>query len=95
LNWSCGGINKYPAMKICQNMWEWWKLPTVLELGNLCYDSTSCSKARTAISLVAYSQYWSSTEYNNYYARMLYMGDGNVAIYVKDIEIPYVVCVHD
>jgi hypothetical protein len=30
LNWSCGGINKYPALKICQSMWTGWRLPTIL-----------------------------------------------------------------
>jgi hypothetical protein len=79
-------------MKICQKMWNGWRLPTIFELGNLCYDSTSCSNARTAISLGSY--YRSSTEFSRSIARILSMSSGNVQTEAKSV-VTHVVCVHD
>jgi hypothetical protein len=96
LNWSCGGINKYPAMKICQKMWAGWRLPTVFELGDICYDSNtngSCATVRTKLSLES-DRYWSSTENSTNNARTLGMGNSTADYYSK-VSLLYVVCVHD
>jgi hypothetical protein len=87
-------------MKICEKMWTWRRLPTIFELWGrqsditgICYDSTSCSNAISALSLKP-NFYLSSTEGNDYIARQLNMFYGYADGYGKN-DVFYVVCVHD
>jgi hypothetical protein len=93
IDWWCWPIWKYPAMKICQNMWAWWKLPTIFELWQICYDSNSCSSIRNVLSLEP-QWHWSSTEYSAGYARILNMNSGDVSNSDKESNL-YVICYHD
>jgi hypothetical protein len=81
-------------MEICQKIWDWWRLPTIFELGNICWDDISCSNARSAISLEL-TLYWSSTEGSNINARLLSASTGYAFDVYKNDPFTPVVCIHD
>jgi hypothetical protein len=79
--------SSYPAFQACVAMWTWWRLPTIAELRTL-YNNPW----KSGLSLASF-RYWSSTEFNSFNARRLYMNNGNVDNTGKSNYV-YVVCVY-
>jgi hypothetical protein len=82
-------LSQYPAFKACSDLWNWWRLPTKVELENLYANSAKCS----ALGLQS-SRYWSSTEYYINNARVVWMDNGSTAVRIKAYS-SHVVCIHN